>query len=77
MVPHGAFARRPRFHGTDHHCRFKETAVSNSKVDTAQGKPVEKIPLLDCGQASKVTKGMPFVILFELAPPPFDRSLLL
>jgi hypothetical protein len=51
--------------------------VSNTKVENTQGKPVEKIPLLDCGQASKVTKGMPFVILFELAPPPFDRSLLL
>jgi len=50
--------------------------VSNAKVENAQGKPVEKIPLLDCGQASKVTKGLPFLILFEFATPPFDRALL-
>ena len=75
MVPHGA-QRRQRIHGTDHHCRFKETAVSNAKVENAQGKPVEKIPLLDCGQASKVTKGLPFLVLFEFATPPFDRALM-
>jgi hypothetical protein len=50
--------------------------VSNAKVENTQGKPVEKIPLLDCGQASKVTKGLPFLILFEVSMPPFDRALI-
>ena len=50
--------------------------MSNVKVENAQGKPVEKIPLLDCGQASKVTKGLPFLILFEFSSPPFDRTLM-
>jgi hypothetical protein len=40
-------------------------------------KPIEPIALMDCGQASKVTKGLPFFLLFELAPPPWDRALLL
>jgi len=51
--------------------------VSNVKVENVQGKPLETIPLLDCGQASKVTKGLPFLILFEFSMPPFDRALLL
>ena len=57
-------------------CRFKETAVSNVKTEIAQGKPVENVVLLDCGQASKETKGFPFLFVWELAPPPFDRLLL-
>jgi hypothetical protein len=50
--------------------------VSDVKTETVQGKPVEPIALLDCGQASKVTKGVPFMILYEVASPPFDRALL-
>jgi hypothetical protein len=49
--------------------------VSNVKTESVQGKPVEKVALLDCGQASKETKGFPFLFLWELAPPPFDRLL--
>jgi hypothetical protein len=49
--------------------------VSDVKTETVQGKPVEPIALLDCGQASKVTKGMPYFIMFELSSPPFDRAL--
>jgi hypothetical protein len=50
--------------------------VSNEKVENTQGKPLEKTPLLDCGQASKVTKGLPFLVMFELSMPPFDRALM-
>lgn len=50
--------------------------LNNTKIDNTQTtKPVEPIALLDCGQASQVTKGVPFVIFYELASPPFDRSL--
>jgi hypothetical protein len=51
--------------------------VSNVKTEKVQGKPVEPVALLDCGQASKVTKGVPFLILFEICSPPYDRALLL
>ncbi len=42
-----------------------------------ENKPIEPIALMDCGQASKVTKGLPFLFLFELAPAPWDRALIL
>ena len=57
-------------------CRCKETAVNDVKFDTTMKMPVEKLELLDCGKASEVTKGLPFMILFEYAPPPFDRALI-
>ncbi len=47
-----------------------------SKVITTAEARVEKVILLDCGQASKVTKGMPFFVMFEVGFPPFDRLLL-
>ena len=47
---------------------------NDRKIDD-QTQPVEPIALLDCGQASEVTKGVPFVLYLELASPPFDRSL--
>jgi len=43
--------------------------VSNTK--TEQGKVV----LLDCGRASKATKGIPLLPLTEWGWPPFDRLL--
>jgi len=49
--------------------------VSNVKAESVQGKPVEPIALLDCGQASKITKGVPYMIFYEMAPAPFDRML--
>jgi hypothetical protein len=49
--------------------------LNNTRNDNTQAKPVAPIALLDCGQASKVTKGVPFVIFYELASPPFDRAL--
>jgi hypothetical protein len=53
--------------------------VSNVKSVTVQGQPVGTKPpvaLLDCGQASKVTKGYMWLILFEVSVPPFDRALM-
>ena len=55
---------------------FKETAVSKVKTESVQGKRPEPVALLDCGQASKVTKGLPFLILWELCTPPCDTALL-
>jgi hypothetical protein len=33
--------------------------------------------LADCGQASKVTRGIPLVLLFELGNPPFHKLFLI
>jgi hypothetical protein len=50
--------------------------VNNVKtMNEPQGKRPEAIALLDCGQASKVTKGVPFLILWEMCPPPSDTAL--
>jgi len=32
--------------------------------------------LIDCGKASKVTRGVPLLFLFELTSPPFNRLFL-
>ena len=39
-------------------------------------KSTRKGLLNDCGSASEKTKGMPFLLLFELSWPPFDRLFL-
>jgi len=36
-----------------------------------------EVELLDCGQASKMTRGFLFFILFEGTVPPFDRMLMM
>jgi hypothetical protein len=38
---------------------------------------MEKIKglLIDCGTASKVTKGVPFLLLYELSAPPNNKLL--
>lgn len=46
----------------------------NTTPEPTPGTP--KVELLDCGQASKVTKGYPFFFIFELTLPPFDRQAL-
>ena len=54
----------------------KETAVSNldnANETTAKTQPVQ---LMDCGPASQMTKGFPFILVFEASPPPWDRALL-
>lgn len=50
--------------------------MNDAKRVSVQGAPVESTALMDCGQASKVTKGIPFSLYYELAPPPFDRALI-
>jgi len=53
--------------------------VSNVKTESEQGKRVETlapIALMDCGQASKETKGLPYLFLYEFSTPPFDRAIL-
>jgi hypothetical protein len=49
--------------------------VNNAKTETVQGKRPEPVALLDCGQASKVTKGLPLLIFWEFSPPPCDTTL--
>ena len=54
--------------------------MSNVKTESEQGKRVETlapIALMDCGQASKETKGLPYLLMWEFASPPFDRALLI
>jgi hypothetical protein len=53
----------------------KETDVSILKTSTEAGTRAKTIVLLDCGQASKVTRGFPFLVFLELGWPPFDRLL--
>jgi hypothetical protein len=54
----------------------KETDVSISNQAAATGTRAETIVLLDCGRASKVTRGFPFLLFFEYGWAPFDRLLL-
>lgn len=49
--------------------------MNNVKTENEQGKRPEPVALLDCGQASKVTKGLPLLILWEFSPPPCDTTL--
>ena len=46
--------------------------VSSVEPGTRPG----NVALLDCGKASRVTKGFPFFLLVEFGWPPFDRLLL-
>jgi len=66
----------PWFQGTDHFVILsRRTAVNSVKTESEQGTRTEPVALLDCGQASKVTKGMPFLILWEFCPPPTDSAM--
>ena len=49
--------------------------MNNVKTESEQVKRPEPLALLDCGQASKVTKGVPFFVLWEMSPPPWDTAL--
>ena len=51
--------------------------MSNINTPVVQEAKTQKVELLDCGQASKMTNGFPLYLLFELSLPPFDRQLLL
>jgi hypothetical protein len=46
----------------------------NTTSNEQQGKRPEAVALLDCGQASKVTKGLAFLIMWEMCVPPFDTT---
>jgi len=51
--------------------------VNNVKTETEQQvKRPEPPVLLDCGQATKVTKGIPFLIFWEYCAPPADTTFL-
>jgi hypothetical protein len=51
--------------------------VSNVNTTAEQSAKTQKVELLDCGQASKMTKGFLFFFLFEGSVPPFDRQLIM
>jgi hypothetical protein len=61
-----------RIHGLDY--SLKETAVSNLNTTNEQNAEPQPVELLDCGQASKVTQGLPFLLSYEFCPVPFDRT---
>lgn len=47
---------------------------NETHANEQQGQRPEPVALLDCGQASKVTKGLVFLALWEMCPPPFDTT---
>lgn len=49
--------------------------MSNVNTTPEQSAKTQKVELLDCGQASKMTKGFLFFLFFEGSLPPFDRQL--
>ncbi len=53
----------------------KETAVRNVNTTVEQEAKSEPVELLDCGEASKVTKGWLYSVITELAWPPFDHAI--
>jgi hypothetical protein len=51
--------------------------VSNINTTAEQSAKTQRVELLDCGQASKMTKGFAFFLLFEVSWPPYDRQLII
>ena len=49
--------------------------MNNVKTQSEQVKRPEPVALVDCGQASKVTKGLAFFWVWEFSPPPWDSTL--
>lgn len=50
--------------------------MNNVKSENEQQiKRPEAVTLLDCGQASKETKGMVFMVSWEMGAPPFDTAM--
>ena len=58
------------------HHNVRRLNVSILKKSAEAGARSSTITLLDCGQASKVTRGCPFLFFFEGGIPPFDRLLM-
>ena len=50
--------------------------MSNLNTTPEQSAKTQNVELLDCGQASKMTKGFLFFVFFEGSLPPFDRQLI-
>jgi hypothetical protein len=48
-----------------------------SEVNNVQSEEAESFELVDCGRASKVTRGIPLVILFEIGLPPWNKMFLI
>jgi hypothetical protein len=48
---------------------------NETTANEQQGERPEPVALLDCGQASKVTQGLPFLIMWEFCPPPTDTAM--
>ena len=66
LIPPAQVARRPF---------FKEINVNKSTVDDTS-EETGTFELMDCGQASEVTRGIPLVILYELGIPPWNKLFL-
>jgi hypothetical protein len=49
--------------------------VSNLDTTAEQNAKTQDVELIDCGEASKETRGFPFYWNLEMAPPPWDKSL--
>jgi hypothetical protein len=62
-----------------HRRGFKETLSEEttvSELKKVDGEESGSFELIDCGQASRVTRGIPLVILFELGTPPWNKLFL-
>jgi hypothetical protein len=55
----------------------EETAVTKPNTTPDPKPQPQKVELLDCGQASKMTKGFLFFLVSEMTTPPFDRQLIM
>lgn len=51
--------------------------MSNINTTVEQSAKTQRVELLDCGQASKMTKGFIFFLMIELSVPPLDRQLIM
>jgi hypothetical protein len=49
--------------------------VSEINTPPEESAEAQDVELLDCGQASKMTKGFLYFLMFEGTVPPFDRQL--
>lgn len=41
--------------------------------DLKQDDGMDLVELKDCGKASRVTQGLPYMVMFELGFPPFNK----
>lgn len=54
------------------------TSIYTEDAEMLQTSPTaDTIELIDCGSASKLTQGVPLLLLFEVSAPPLDRIFLL